>query len=359
MGAATGEVKSLGCAKRKGRIVKRSGGVTAAAIVLFLGSALLILFMGLSCLLLVFPQPGDVNPTQQYQAFIFGIGFYGVFAAWGVVTAVGILRLRNWARISILVMAGFAISCLLLAIVSLFLIGPMMSQMPGMNAGIEKVMLGIFIVMFAIPIGISIWWLVLFMRRSVRTQFESDLLGASRNVPLMPAAETAPRAQTLIRDPRRIPASLIVIAIFLLLGSAFVGMTILFVVPTHSPLLLLGILLNWKESVTVTGLTGIVELALGIALLKKKPWSLDAAIAFVIFGIFNALLFIVSPSRDAYLNFFLQHEQSTPNLPPDFIPRMMHAFMPLIMGFSVAVSLVALYFLWTRRKAYRAACAVR
>src|SRR5579864_8548940 len=152
--------------------MKRSGGVTAAAIVLFFGSGLCILFLAVACLAFVLPrEPGDIM-TEQLPSLAFGLFFYALFAGCGIATGVAILRLRPWSRISILVMSGFAVLGILFASLAMFLIVPMM-QTPEMQPGEKKMTLFVLVPMFAIPLAISIWWFVLFMLKSVRLQFQT------------------------------------------------------------------------------------------------------------------------------------------------------------------------------------------
>jgi hypothetical protein len=332
--------------------MKRSGGVTAAAIVLFFGSGLCVLFMGLMGLASLLPRPAGVNASEQVPGFAFGMIFYGIFAGWGIATAVGILRLRPWSRISILVMSGFAVLGILFASVAMFLIVPMM-QMPEMQPGEKKMTLFVLVTMFAIPLAISIWWFVLFMLKSVRLQFQTE--GLPSSVTLAPASLAVPAIP--VASPRAIPTSIIVIAIFLLAGAPGMAVGLTYAVRFHLPFVVLGLLVTGWKSTAILVAMGIVQLVLGIGLLRRKFWSLDPTVAYVIFATVNALLFLLSQSREIYFAALVRNYPKTPGLPPDFMMHFMHAFFPFIMIFTVALNLVGLYFLFTRRAAYRAACA--
>lgn len=354
--------------------MKRSGGVTAAAVVLFFGSGLLILFMGLGSLVLILPRPSNADQYFPAASLVGGLLFYGVFAAWGIITAVGILKLRPWARISILVMSGFAAVGILFAYLGIFLMAPIMRQTPGMNPGFEKVFLVIWSVMLAIPLGISIWWFALFMLKSVRLQFAAEGLTASAVVAQPPiSVTTPPHAQTPATNAaamqagavlptsasHKIPASIIVVAIFLLLGVPSMVYTMTFAIHLHLPFVLLGIFVTgWKSTASLATM-GIIQLVLGIALLRRKLWSLNSTIAYAIFAILNALLFLATPARKIYLSTFLQNYPVPQGLPPDFMQQLMRVVFPWSLIFGIALNLVALYFLWTRREAYRTACAAK
>jgi hypothetical protein len=352
--------------------MRRSGGVTAAAIVLFVGSGLLILLMGLTSLTFVLPKPSTGNAVNPLAGIVFGVVFYGMIAAWGIVTAVGILRLGNWARISILVMAGFSIACTLFSVAMMIVVVPMMSQMPGMRSGIGAIVVGLFLVMMAIPFGISIWWLVLFLRKSVRLQFAGGEVGPmAESVAAFGAGQTVgvpasgavdrnqvqPRAGMSLPATKTIPTSIIVIAVFLLIGAALTGLSVPMAIQGHFPFLLMGVLAPSRAALAIVVIMGAIELFLGIALLRRQSWSLDVTTAFAVFGILNCSLFLVSPSRADYFRIMLANYPSPPGTPPEMFPNLMHSVLQGSMGFSIVVNLVALYFLVTRRKAYREACA--
>lgn len=347
--------------------MKRSGGVTAAAIVLFLGSGLLILIMGLSVLPLELPPLGQSNPAAQLSTVVFGIGLYGLFAAWGIVTAVGILRLRNWARISILVMAGFSASCILFAAAALMVVIPMMPQTPEMRGGVGAVVVSIFAMMLAIPLGISIWWLVFFLRKKVKLQFET---AAEGRIPADLAAAdgvwasgvsganpSLPQSEVSFWQRNKIPTSIIVIAVFLLIGPIFIALTVPLAIQSRAPFLLMGALISGKSAVTTIAVMGAIELILGLALLLRQSWSLDATVAFAVLSVVNFILFFVSPSREAYFRILLASYPTPPGAPPDMFPNLMHTILTWSMGLGLGTEFIALYFLWTRRGAYRAACA--
>ncbi|HEV2489523.1 MAG TPA: hypothetical protein VGT03_06930 [Candidatus Acidoferrales bacterium] len=367
-----GETTSLSAEPSGQGQMTRSGGVTAAAVVLFFGSGLLLLMMGLGSLALILPRPSNAEQNFPVASLIVGLLFYGLLAAWGIVTAVGILKLRPWARISILVMSGFAVVGTLFACLSILLVAPMMQQTPGMALGLAKVIEVIWGVVLAIPLGISIWWFVLFLLKSVRMQFATG--GMPGNAVLAPppiATPLAPDASgtgtfsaaihsgPALTGPaqRKIPVSIIVIAIFLLVGASGMVFSLSYAFYMKVPFILFGILLTgWKSTVSQATM-GIVQLVLGIALLRKKPWSLNPTIAYAVFLTLNALLSFVTPAREVYFSSFLHNFPVPQGMPPDFMAHFLHAFFPVILIFSVALNLVGLYFLWTRRVAYRAACA--
>ena len=70
--------------------MKRSGDVTAAAIILFIGSGLLALFGFFGALgAMLAPAPPELHGFQFINVL-----FNAAVAAWGVATGVGVLQLR-------------------------------------------------------------------------------------------------------------------------------------------------------------------------------------------------------------------------------------------------------------------------
>src|SRR5262245_36176240 len=95
----------------QGWLMNRSGGITASAVIAIIGSALSILFgafvVVIGMAMRTRPIPVAAGPPVAIGAVLIveAVLFFG-FGAWGIMSAVGLLRLRNWARISILIYAG-------------------------------------------------------------------------------------------------------------------------------------------------------------------------------------------------------------------------------------------------------------
>lgn len=77
--------------------MKRSGGVTAAATVLIVVSACVCLFALFSALGVVLVRITDPNHPVAVIGFLIGAILIALIAVWGIITGVGILRLRRWA----------------------------------------------------------------------------------------------------------------------------------------------------------------------------------------------------------------------------------------------------------------------
>ena len=131
--------------------------VVAVAVVQVIGSLPILYFCGINLW-------GDAWVTHELWSSPIGLLVLGLpflFSLVAVVTAVGLLRLRGWAR-----RATLWLATLPLAGCALFLI--LYSSRPyDILRPIAKILIWILA-------AISIWWWVLFTRSSVRSRFRQD-----------------------------------------------------------------------------------------------------------------------------------------------------------------------------------------
>ena len=149
--------------------MNRSGGVTAAAVVSLLWSVVTLLF-GAGFMFAAFaPTAAATAQMPNFAAYMLTLGaFMVVLSGLGIATAIGLLRLKPWARTSILIFSGFAAPiCFLTTAVAAFV---PLGDTPGVptDAGIVRALV---IGIYALPLLITVWWLVLFTRPSVRAAF--------------------------------------------------------------------------------------------------------------------------------------------------------------------------------------------
>jgi hypothetical protein len=148
----------------------RSVGVTVNAVVALLGSVLALAMAGLMVFTAVFAlQSAPVDTPKEFplpavylKAFMVLMPLvYALPAVWGICTGIGLLRLKNWARISTIVFGGLlaafglfgAFSALMVSLVTL----PSASNVdPAFMAMFRVVM-----VLFAMgELGLGSWWLL-------------------------------------------------------------------------------------------------------------------------------------------------------------------------------------------------------
>ena len=150
-----------------------TAAIIAVAVLQFLVSGATLAFFGLLLWGIVisyrrFPHNHEVLPPVFWTFFI---AFPLAFAALGIVTSIGLVRLREWARRGTIFLSVVPVSTYTLLLVwrpsSVFPANPR----PGGPYAIGDVVglaVGALVVML-IPIGI--WWLVLFRQLHIRAQF--------------------------------------------------------------------------------------------------------------------------------------------------------------------------------------------
>lgn len=332
--------------------MKRSGDITASAIVLFCGSGLLVLFMLLGILGAALTQ----LPQAARFGQLMGLAFYAIFAGWGIVTAVGILGLRPWARISIFVMSATAIFFCVCGAVGLMVVPVILRQTPNAPPGFATIFVVVGIFMLLIPLGIAIWWLVLFTRKRVIVEFASDgVAGLAVQSEAFDASSLSPQFAPASMTPQ-IPLSIRIITALYLVFSAFAVLTVPYSIRLKIPTLVMGKIVDGWPAWTFLTLLVVVQIVLCVAVLKKRTWALDGLIAVLIFGAVNSAFFAIAPSRTALWNRVLQAESLPPNVGAVSMESFMNTIMPISISVGIVFALVCLYFLLTRRRAFRTVC---
>jgi len=298
--------------------MKRSVGVTISAVVVLLGCLVMILMGGLS---LVVPfLPSSSAPEPPLRVMLIGSSMLLGFAAWGILTAIGLFRLRPWARISMLVFSVFLVFATTVSAVAIFF----MPIPAGQNIS-AQVMLAtrIGIGGFYLCLGlIGVWWLYLFNKRTVKEQFRG-IGGASAR-----------------------PLSITVIAWMLLLGA---GACVL-ALASRGPAMICGLsLTGWKGALAFLCM-GAAELYLGLALLKLKPLGRILAICFLVFGIVNCLLCVALPGSEA------RFVAAVDSFSPEMRHQSLSYLSPWVLWLTVVVCAIVmaiqLWFLITRKAAF-------
>ena len=146
----------------------RPAGVTASAVVCGLGGGFTLL-MGA---MMVFAMTLPGQPVAGFKPVIVGVAvvFVGL-SGLGFWTAVGLFRLRSWARVSILVFAGFlTATCVFLAVVMAFVPLP-----PPASGKLENATLlrSALVMVYLVPAVIGVWWLTYFNRQATNAAFTS------------------------------------------------------------------------------------------------------------------------------------------------------------------------------------------
>jgi len=216
----------------------------------------------------------------------------------GIATSIGLIYLRNWARISILIWGGMLVffGGIDIPIAFLMPIPPTPSAPDLPVADMQAVRL-ILLAIYGMPILIGIWWLILFNRKTVKAQFASATGSADPSVPRKPAC----------------PLPIAVLAWFYV--SSILNLLFLPFLPFHVPVLVFGQVLPGRVGLTVLIVSCLALLVCGVGLLKLKPWSYSLTIVLQVFWAASTAVSMLSPNYNAVVDSFLKEMQASLHLP--------------------------------------------
>lgn len=321
--------------------MKRPPGVVVSAVILALLSmlqvpiALLIagggLFMGRHDLIRVRPGAPPPPPVPGWMPiFMYALGaMFLAFAAWGVTTAIGLHRLRQWARYSILVIGGIvALIGLFSLLTSLLLLVIPLPPAPGLNPSqaatahaITRIVFGILTFFHASTMALGVFWLVYFNRKNVREVFDT---------------EPGPQAES------RRPFMITLIAILQIVGTPFC----LLAAFLPFPMLILGFALyGWGKAAAYLAIATL-QITGGVGLWRMQEWGRRLIVGFLAFGVVNCAFVVVRPSL--YLRYSAELNRSM-NLGLNLRPQPQlgsHLQTILSVGMSCITILILLAIFW-------------
>jgi hypothetical protein len=244
--------------------MQRPAGVTASAVVAFLGSAVFLLLGGIMIATVR-------EPTGGALAAVVGAAFIG-FAALGIWTGVSLLRLRPWARVSILVFGGFLAVISALSAITAALVPLVAAQHQGMRP--------LYVGVYLLPLGIGAWWLVYFTRPGTKAAFGLDraAAGAAFGGPSEPG------------PPRR-PLGLAVLGWLWIVGAALS----LLLAAAGWPAFVAGHMITGWSAALVYLVFGAIGLYLGRGLLKLSERARQLAIVWFGLTIAHTLYVLLTP----------------------------------------------------------------
>lgn len=283
---------------------KRSASVTAAAVVAILASAFLLLccsFAFFAFLLVKLPDT-TYNLSPAVRAMMLGMqGFMICLSLFGVATGIGLIYLRKWTRISILIWGGFFAFFGVIGIPISLLI-PFSPTPNGPNLPTEGMQLfrGILLIVYAIPLVVGIWWLILFNRKSVKAQFNGATGSTDPGLPQKP----------------RCPLPVAVLAWFYV--ASVLNLLFLPLLPVHVPLLTFGYVLTGGAGRIVLIITSLVFFVSGIGLLKLQPWSYSLTIGLQLFWLASGVVSALTPNYSAVMDSYMKEVQASFHLPEDY-----------------------------------------
>ncbi len=263
------------------RSSRASGSIIAAGVVAILGSCLAVLGCGFVLLGITMLPSSTAEGNLPASIKLMTVAvmlFFLALSVFGIITGAGILRLKNWARVTAVIWAGIT-TCF----GSLSLLFTMFVPIPapsGSQPLPHLLLKGLLFVFYAIPVGISIWWLVLFNKREIRAQFSGIAISGQPEAPVGP----------------RCPLPVSVIAGFLVISFAFCLVFPLFHIPL--PVLLFGLRVRGIPGSGIFALTAVLLLVAAVGLLGLKRWSYPLVLGVQSFWVLSGTITLLSSSYE-------------------------------------------------------------
>ena len=334
--------------------------VTAAAVVAIVFAVLGVLgglLIELSMLLMPDVQTSAGRPAIPPGTRAMGgiVWFFVItVCVFGIFVGAGVLRRRNWARISILVWAAFMTMVSAVSIPALFLV---FNAMPGMmraDANVAPVMgfMKWFIVLFyGIPLGVGIWWLVLFTRPRVSAAFTAPAQALAPYPPTtmdVSGFPLSPPATASLAHKPTCPLPLMILAGFLVF-SAFSMLLILLVPVTSSmPFFFFGNFYSGLTAKFFLALMGLLYGVGGVGIFRLKPWALHTVLGLQLVFLLNGTLSILNPRFLAVMQEVMQQSYAENSAlaggNPFLTSSLLQTFMIIGLCFGAAIVAVMLFY---------------
>jgi len=352
-------------------IPKSHPAVTAAGIVAIVFGAfgvLMAIFVEVSMVYVSRTPPANkgaaLPESVRAMASIFWL-FLLALNVFAIFVGAYILRRRNWARISILIWGGLITFFSAITIVTTLLVLTYLpSSMPNAAevAPVMAVMKWVLALFYAIPLGVGIWWLILFTRKAVVEEFNplSARLHPGKTLDASGFPQEPPEAPSYVPGGPACPLPLIIIAGLDIFSGASTLMIL--VIPysllSSIPLFLFGHVFYGGASLIFLALLGIVYLVCGIGVIKLKPWALDPLIWFKALLTLSGIVSIMNPHfmpmmREAILKMMPKFTGELPantQIPANLFPFSDTYFKYMMgFGFVLAAAMLAILIIYRKR----------
>lgn len=316
---------------------KPSVAVLISGILAILGSAFAILgnaFTLVALYLIPLPATAPVTPSfVKSIATVSMLIFLGI-AVFGVFTGIGVIGLKNWARISILIFSGLTVffgGALLFFLLATPL--PINPTGPQLDPGALKT---VMLLVYGIPVLIGIWWLVLFNLRGTRAQFAATPSDTSPGISSVPSC----------------PLPVQIIAVFYLFSLLSVIVIPLLHMPI--PAIIFGHALYGSAAKTLFVLTGLLLVIGAIGLLKLQKWSYPLVLGIQGIWLLSGVVTIFSPTYPSLLQEMLSQMHFPEGTPFPYSMRQLQFFSSFGLLFSILPIAILVYY---RRRFMEAASA--
>lgn len=315
--------------------LKASPAVIASAVFALLASLLFLLstsiaFLGFS--LGKLPDTSPELPPSVRTVMLVMTAFMICLSIFGIATGIGLIFLKNWARISVLIWGGLSVFFGVLGIPIAFLMP--LSGPPGaaeLPPGSVQLIRWALLAIYGLPLTVGVWWLILFNRKTIKAQFAGTITPSDSGVPQKP----------------RCPLPINVLAWFYV--TSILNLLFLPFVPVHMPVFVFTKLLPDRIGLAVLILSCLAFTVSGIGLLKLKPWSYSLTIGLQVFWLTSTAVSMLRPNFNAVMQSFLKQIEASLHLPESqFSPNtfMQHFgwFMVFALLFAGAILGLLIYY---------------
>ena len=284
--------------------------------------------------------------------------FLFLLAIFGILVGVGVLRRRNWARISILVWGGLmAFFSAITMVATFFVMNNLPSTLPNAAdaAPVMAVMKWVMAIFYAIPLGVGIWWLILFTRKPVVDDFNPLLarLHPGKTLDASGFPQEPPPPPSYVPGGPACPLPLLIIAGLDIFSG--VSMLTLLIVPysfiSAIPIFLFGHAFHGGYGLVFLVLLGIVYAVCGVGIIKLKPWALDPLIWCKALLTLSGIITFLNPQfMQAMREAIAKMMPTNPEIPVNLWPFSDTYFKSMMaFGFMFAAAMLAILIVYRKR----------
>jgi len=332
--------------------MKRPVGLILALIVLSLAALFLLLMTALTVFAGIFASHRTSVVAAPHFTIYLMLAvsiFYAALAVWAILTVIGILRLRSWARYSILIIGGGlaafgGLAAVFTILFSRLTLPSFQAQQPTVDPHIMSI---IFLFMAAIYLlvgAIGIWWLVYFNLRSIRDLFRTLALAPPYDQSAL-AGLPAKSNDGFFSSPERSPAAIKILGwLFLIFAVCCLPIILL-----PLPAFILGFLVPVKASHFLYLAILLIAGYIGYGLLKLRNSARLALIVFTLFGIFNMAVTLLpwaqNHLREYTAQIMAQFTAMMPTIPNQTNPIYATSVSVVVFNSTVGIA-INFYVLW-------------
>jgi hypothetical protein len=332
--------------------------LTAAGIVAVIFASFGVLGCGLVMLsLFALPHlptnPGAPAMPEAMRAMATAIyGFLMAICIGELIVAINVLRRRNWARIALLVWAGLMVVMSAVGIVAIWLVSSIARQATPQvpNPGALVAFLRIFLALFyGIPLGVGIWWLILFTRPRVVAAFQVSRT-AEQISPFDASGFPTPAVDVPPPTPKKpsVPLPIAIIAAFDVSGAFWMILMLFIPLPFLPPFFLFGIQVSQVPYKAFLAVLGVAYIAFVIGIFRLQRWGLDSLLLVKALFLLSGIVTLFNPKFMAAMNdMMLQVAAKNPAIPAGqtiLPPQFMEAIVAFSYAFGIAlIVIMAIY----------------